>query len=97
MNRPLMNRHRQIRIVGLLALLALGFHAGELLGHDHHDAWSEAECTVCYLHQSTVSDVAAPVPLDTYRRASVDTVAEVAPPAARQAPSVCHLSRGPPA
>ena len=89
------NRSKQLRLLGLLALLAFGLHGAQALGHDHEPG-VETECVICHSQQLTAL-VAEPGHADSRVPTPVAAVAEDAPPAARPAALASPASRGPPA
>ena len=94
-DRAPVNRPKQLRILGLLALLVFGLHGAQALGHDH-ESGVETDCVICHSQQLTAL-AADPAPFDSRLPAPVGAVAEKAPPAARPASLACPASRGPPA
>ncbi len=90
-----MNRPEQLRILGLLALLAFGLHGAQALGHDH-EAGIEADCVICHIPQLNALAV-EPGHLDSRGSDPVGAVTEDASPAARPASLTSPASRGPPA
>ena len=90
-----MNRPKQLRILGLLALLVFGLHGVQAFGHDH-ESEAETDCVICHSQHLTVLAV-EPGHVDSRSPAPVGAVAEEAPPAARPASLASHAPRGPPA
>ena len=90
-----MNRPERLRILGLLALLALGLHSAQALGHDHEPG-VDTDCVVCHGQPLTALAI-EPGHVDSWLPAPAGAVSEEAPPAARPALLACHASRGPPA
>ena len=89
-----MHRPKQLRILGLLAMLAFGLHGAQALAHDH-ESGIEADCVICHIPQLNALAV-GPSQIDSRLVDPVGAVTGDTPPAARPASQTSPTSRGPP-